>query len=106
MWRNRQSRKGKRKVKMLLKAKIKIDAIYDQYIAEEIDERTYLFTLGKLQTEKDNLLREMKIDRKGSQIDWDKLSDLERKMYIQKNLGYIVVDLNLKHIVKIVLGSQ
>ena len=65
-----------------------------------------MFTLGKLQTEKDNLLREMKIDRKGSQIHWDKLSDLERKMYIQKNLGYIVVDLNLKHIVKIVLGSQ
>lgn len=90
----------------LTKVNRKIDAIYDQYIAEEIDERTYLFTLGKLQTEKDNLLREMKIDRKGSQIHWDKLSDLERKMYIQKNLGYIVVDLNLKHIVKIVLGSQ
>lgn len=91
------------KHKKLNRVNIKIDKLYDQYITDAVDEKTYLFALGKLTREKSDLLRITRLTIKQKK-QWNKMNNVTKKAYIQKYIKNIVVDLNLKEIIKFTLN--
>lgn len=90
------------KRKQLNKINKKIDELYDEYLEDTVDYKNYLFALGKLQLEKDRLIKILRISIDYNKI-WLNMTHEERRLYIHKYVGYVIIDLELKQVLKLSL---
>lgn len=103
-WKSADYRKDKiaRKIN---KTYARIDRVYEEYCNEVINTKVYGYTISKLQKEVDELLTLHKLqemEEKFSIEDWYNMNDNEKYAFVDQYISYIVVDLDLKLVVKVV----
>lgn len=102
-WKSTDYRKDKIS-KKINKTYKQIDKVYEEYCCGVINTKVYGYTISKLQKEIDELLILHKLqdtEEKFSIEDWYKMNDEEKYAFVDEYISYIVVDLDLKCVVKV-----
>lgn len=79
----------------------KIETTYLDYINGLIDAKVYAFTFSTLDSEKRELCKLLENIKVTDYINWNKMSDHEKKFFVQSNIKEIVVDITLKKVISI-----
>ena len=95
------SKEEKKKILRVKKIDKNVESIYLDYIEGILDTKLYAFTLSKLEAEKSDLLEQMKNLKVSNYIMWDEMSDGGRRKFVHDNVKRIIVDIDLKKVLKI-----
>lgn len=98
-----QKQKSKYK-QQLYKVNAKINKLYMSYQEnDELDTKSYLFTLAKLQTEKEKLMLLLNTEAIQQNLEWKEKTDEERRVLIHRYVAHVVIDMDIKQILKVEL---
>ncbi|MCR0442839.1 hypothetical protein MKC40_23720 [[Clostridium] innocuum] len=70
---------------------------------DELDTKSYLFTLAKLQTEKEKLMLLLNTEAIQQNLEWKEKTDEERRVLIHRYVAHVVIDMDIKQILKVEL---
>lgn len=79
----------------------KIEESYENYIAGILNAKVYAYTLSQLENEKGKIIKELDFFKISNYLDWNKMTDRERKYFVQANIRELVVDITLGKLLKI-----
>lgn len=84
--------KTRKKIIMIDK---KIKKIYKAYMSDEVDMKSYIYTLTMFQNEKDMLLNHLESVNVNAEVEFDRKDDVVKKGFIQGLISKIIVDFQL-----------
>lgn len=89
--------------KQVLKLESKMEELYEQFINNKLDAKSYGFTMQKIYNELDEKRKkEYVLSEDDMNLNkWSNLTDKEKSIYLDEYISSIIVDLDLKIVVKI-----